>query len=56
MANKVKVDRGAGIAKLAVALMIVLAGGAYAMFQQREEAKTPVEKPMPTRLQMDSEK
>ncbi len=51
---KPRVDRGAGIAKLAFALLLIMGGAGYAVFQSVQEAKAPP--PKPTILQLDSQR
>jgi hypothetical protein len=52
--DRVKVDRGAGIAKLAVAFVLILAGAGYAVFQSAKTANAPP--PKPSILQLDSQR
>lgn len=47
--ERVGVDRGAGIAKLAVALVLIMAGAGYAVFQSVQTANNPA-KPQVLRL------
>ncbi|MDH3262820.1 MAG: hypothetical protein OEM24_02355 [Paracoccaceae bacterium] len=51
---KPRVDRGAGLARLGLVLVLVLAGAAYAVLTSMQEANAPP--PKPTILKLDSQR